>query len=116
KARQDDHEFKVKQAVGVPEAIYLKGLDKGVEDTKNIPAATQSINGVRSLLATDKTMFTGGSAEVEYSLAKLGKSLGWPEDPRIAKTEQFKAMIAPIVAQARQALVGGANISNADLN
>jgi hypothetical protein len=116
-AQQRGYDEKIKRALGgVPQEVYIKGIDKSAENIKNLPSSVQSINGVRKLLATDKTMFTGADAEIQLSLAKMVKALGWPEDPRIAKTEQFKSMIAPVVAQARQALVGGANISNTDLS
>jgi CO dehydrogenase/acetyl-CoA synthase delta subunit len=60
-------------------------------------------------------MFTGSGAEVELTGAKLKALAGFPADPRIEATESFKAMVAPIVAQARQALAGGANISDNDM-
>lgn len=114
KIRTDERNFKMQTVLGVPENIYMDLLKKGSENNKTVPAAQQAINTIKGLLATDKTMFTGGDAEIRYSLAKWAKAAGWPDDPRVANNERFKTAIAPIVAQARLALVGGANVSDAD--
>jgi hypothetical protein len=65
--------------------------------------------------ATEGKMFTGSAGELDLSLKKLMSSAGFPTDPRINATEEFKSYIKPILAAARQSLVGGANISDSDM-
>jgi hypothetical protein len=60
-------------------------------------------------------MFTGSTAEINLSAKKFLAALGFPDDPRVPATEQFKSFMAPIIAQARMSLAGGANISDADM-
>ena len=70
-------------------------------------------SAIRNALQVAPEMFTGSSAEINLLLKKLMASAGFPTDPRIAATEEFKSFIAPILASAR--LVGGANISYGDV-
>ena len=99
---------------GIPETVYVDAIKESHKDAVKIPAAQASISNARRSLV-DESMFTGGTANVELSMKKLAAAIGMPLDPRVNATETFKSYMAGVVAQARQALVGGANISNADL-
>jgi hypothetical protein len=65
--------------------------------------------------ATEGKMFTGSTGDMQLSLKKLMSASGFPTDPRINATEEFKSYVKPILGAARQALVGGANISDSDM-
>lgn len=95
-------------------AVIADAIKKSSEVVKNVPASMMGIANARRNLNEGK-MFTGSGAEVELTGAKLKALAGFPADPRIQPTESFRAMVAPIVAQARQALAGGANISDNDM-
>jgi hypothetical protein len=97
----------------------LAPLVKSAETVKGLPAATQALTEARAQLA--KGMFTGAGANQKLAIAKskeaLGNLLGVDmTDPRIQNTETFKSTIMPLVAQARSATSGNANISDADIN
>lgn len=89
-------------------------LKESREATKTLPNSVTSINNALSMLEGDKKMFTGSDAEIRLSMAKLGAALGLPVNPKIATTEQFQSMVAPIVAQLRTMLVGNQAVSDAD--
>jgi len=99
---------------GIAPEVFTRAIEKSHEKVQAIPAATSSIASARRNLQEGK-MFTGMDADVQLSAAKAKAALGFPPDPRIAATEQFKSDMAPIIAAARSSLVGNANISNADL-
>jgi hypothetical protein len=99
---------------GVDPAVFANNIVKSHEAVKSIIGSSMSIGNARRM-ATDESMFTGSDAEIKSSLNKLAQVLGFPPDPRVSATEQFKTYMAGITAQQRQALVGGANISDKDL-
>lgn len=97
---------------GLDQGELFKEIAKSADTVKTIPAAQGAI---KNALAVAPQMFTGATADVNLSLSKLMAASGFPADPRIPASEQFKAMISPVLASARQALVGGANISDSDM-
>jgi hypothetical protein len=107
-------EDKRRRLGGIPDEEWQKGLAKSQENVASVPAASMALKAAREDLTQGK-MFTGTDAEFQLAKAKAKAALGWDPDPRIRATEAFKAEVAPIVAAARTALVGNANISNADL-
>ena len=98
---------------GVSPEFFTKEISKSMETARTLPGSAAAIRAVRKTL--DDGMFTGSTAEVELSLKKLMASSGFPVDPRIQPTEQFRSYMANITAAARQMLAGGANISDKDL-
>jgi hypothetical protein len=102
------------QLGGLDQAELFKPIAKSAEETKTLPMAQTAIRNARQA-ATEGKMFTGTSGEIDLSLKKLLSGVGFPTDPRIPATEEFKAYIKPILAAARQSLVGGANISDSDM-
>ena len=111
KAREEERS---RRLGGVDPAVLTKQIEESQKNVKNIPAATLAIANAKQVLL-DQNMFTGSSAEMNLSMAKLVKAAGFPGDPRIEATEQFKSYISSIVAQARQAMAGGTNISDRDM-
>jgi hypothetical protein len=99
---------------GIDQAEIFKPIAESAKRVEVVPMAQTAIRNARQA-ATEGNMFTGSSAEAQLSLKKIMSSAGFPTDPRIASTEEFRAFIKPILASARQALVGGANISDSDM-
>lgn len=99
---------------GIKPEVYEKNIEKSYEGVKGMSAAAQSIANARRALLDDK-MFTGLGAEQALSIAKFKAAMGFPTDPRIKATESFKSFASPLIAQARQSLAGGANISDKDM-
>ena len=98
---------------GVSQEIIDKGIEANVKIAGPLREASAAVNQVEDLL--NKGMFTGTLGKAELAAAKVKSSLGFPTDPRIASTEAFSSAVKPIVAAARQALAGGANISDRDM-
>jgi hypothetical protein len=100
---------------GLDQGKLFEEIGKSHEMNKSIPMAQMAIQNARQA-ALEGKMFTGSAAETNLSLKKIMSAAGFPTDPRINATEEFRAMISPVLASARQALVGGANISDSDMN
>jgi hypothetical protein len=92
-------------------AAILKESRKSVETA---PVAMAAFNRVQELLDQNPKMFTGTLAEQKLAIGKFAAAMGRTPNPRLSPTEEFNAVIAPIVAQQRQMLVGNANISDPD--
>jgi hypothetical protein len=97
---------------GLSEEAVLKPVTDSAKAVAGIP---QGQVAVRNALRVLPNVFTGSSADVNLSLAKILESAGFPANPKIPATEQFKAFIMPALAAARQAQSGGANISDNDM-
>jgi hypothetical protein len=97
---------------GLSEAAVLQPVENSAKAVAGIP---QGQTAVRNALRVLPETFTGGGADVGLSLNKMLVSAGFPVNPKIAATEQFKAFIMPALAAARQAQSGGANISDNDM-
>ena len=98
---------------GVSQAVIDKSIEESAKRVAPLREASIGLNQVEDLL--DRGMFHGTFSKVELALAKAKAAAGMAPDPRIAATEQFVSSIKPITAAARQALAGGANISDRDL-
>lgn len=92
-------------------ATILKESRKSVETA---PVAMAAFNRVQQLLDQNPKMFTGTFAEQKLAVGKFAAAMGRTPNPSLSPTEEFNAVIAPIVAQQRQMLVGNANISDPD--
>lgn len=111
KTRQDE----LKQRLGgVDPKFFETQIAESQKNVVGLPGATQALANARRALV-DQSAFTGSDAEIRLSTSKLLQAAGFPADPRVPATEQFRSFMAPVVAQMRQALVGGAQISNADI-
>jgi hypothetical protein len=98
---------------GIAPEVFSRAIEKSLEKVQTLPASNLALAAARRNLIEGK-MFTGPTAEMELAAAKLKAKAGWPPDPRIAATEEFKSNVAPIIAAARSSLVGNANISDSD--
>ena len=103
---------------GLGNEPLLAPVIKSQEKVVGVPSATQSLRDARASL--DQGMFTGTGAEQKLAIAKSKQALASmfgmdASDPRIASTETFRSAITPLIAQARSATVGNANISDADI-
>ena len=98
---------------GVPQAVINKGVENSVKIAAPLREASVAVNQIEDLL--EKGIFSGTLGKVDLALAKAKQAVGGAVDPRVAQTEQFTASIKPIVAAARAALAGGANISDRDM-
>jgi hypothetical protein len=107
-------EDKRRRLGGIPDEEWQKGLAESRKNVEGVPAASMALKAAREDLTQGK-MFTGIDAEFQLAKAKAKAALGWDPDPRIRATEAFKAEVAPIIAAARTALAGNANISDADM-
>jgi len=107
-------EEKRRRLGGIPEESWQKGLEESRKNIESVPAASMALKAAREDLVQGK-MFTGTDAEFQLAKAKAKAALGWDPDPRIRATEAFKAEVAPVIAAARTALAGNANISDADM-
>ena len=82
---------------------FGKKLDESQKAVENLPASNAAIQNIKTILPN---MMTGSTADANLALRKFLSTVGFPADPRIEPTEQFKAYIAPILAQMRTAVVG----------
>jgi len=98
---------------GIAPDVFSRVIEKSHEKVQTLPASNLALAAARRNLIEGK-MFTGPTAEMELAAAKLKAKAGWPPDPRIAATEEFKSNVAPIIAAARTSLVGNAAVSDAD--
>jgi len=111
KQRQDELKNRLG---GIDPKFFEAQLAESQKNVVGLPGATQALVNARRALI-DQNAFTGSDAEIRLSTSKLLQAAGFPADPRVPATEQFRSFMAPVVAQMRQALVGGAQISNADI-
>jgi Phage tail lysozyme len=103
---------KAKAFGGLSEATVMKPVEDSAKAVAGIPAGQAA---VRNALRVLPGIFSGSAGDIELSVKKLLAAGGFPVDPRIGATEQFKAFIMPALAAARQAQSGGANISDNDM-
>ena len=111
KNRQDELKHRLG---GIDPKFFETQIAESQKNVVGLPGATQALSNARRALV-DQNAFTGSDAEIKLSTSKLLQAAGFPADPRVPATEQFRSFMAPVVAQMRQALVGGAQISNADI-
>ena len=113
RAAAERERIKLEARGGVPQSVIDKGVEASVKVAAPLREASVGINQIEDLL--EKGMFTGTLGKVDLALAKVKQAAGGAVDPRVARTEQFTSSVKPIVAAARAALAGGANISDRDM-
>lgn len=116
KAEQEASELK--RTGGLGSKALLEPVVESQKKVATLPATTQALNSARA--SVEQGMFTGMGANQKLAIAKSKAALAGmlgidASDPRIENTETFKATIMPLVAQARSATAGNANISDADI-
>jgi len=112
-AAAERERIKLEARGGVPQSVIDKGVEASVKIAAPLREASVGINQIEDLL--EKGMFTGTLGKVDLAIAKAKQAVGGAVDPRVARTEQFTSSVKPIVAAARAALAGGANISDRDM-
>jgi hypothetical protein len=123
KAQQDLTKSKLEADVaartgGLGNEPLIAPVVESQKKVANIPSSMQSLKEARAALAAGT--YTGAGAEQKLAIAKTKAAVAGlfgidANDPRIANTEAYRANITPLVAQARAATVGNANISDADI-
>lgn len=97
---------------GIDQAVLFRPIEESSKAVAGLPGAQTSIRQARDLA---DNMFTGSAAPTQLALKKMLASAGFPVDPKISGTEDFQASIKRIMTGLRPALVGNANISDADI-
>jgi hypothetical protein len=110
RATMDERE---RQRLGeVPKETWIANLAKGREATAGLGSNAVSIARARALAGQ---MYTGSGADFETSLSKIANLIGIPLNPAASATEQFKQVMAPLMSQFRQVIVGAGSQSEGEL-
>jgi hypothetical protein len=113
RAAKERERVELERRGGVSQEVINKGVENSVKVAAPLREASTAINQIEGLI--EKGMFSGTLGKVELYAAKAKQAIGGAVDPRVANTENFTAAVKPIVAAARAALAGGANISDRDM-
>jgi Mannosyl-glycoprotein endo-beta-N-acetylglucosaminidase len=114
KAARDKREYERFGAAG-PKP-FITNIEKSSENAAELPNTMIALTNARNVLNGDSRMFTGSSAELELSAAKLKAAMGFPADPRATATEQFKAYVKNLYGPLRKGVAGAGAQSDKDLN
>jgi hypothetical protein len=95
-------------------APHEKSIDDSYKNVAGLAHQNKAINEIRTSLNDDR-MFTGSTADLQNTRAKLLHAFGWRLNPAVVDTERFATLMAPIVAANRRMISGNQNISDKDV-
>jgi len=94
--------------------FYLENLDKGREDSEAEVSAINTANDALRLLEDDNEVIMGFMPETRMGFAKMMNYLGLTDGESIAKTKQYLATTAKLVAKEIKNFGAGTGLSDAD--
>ena len=94
--------------------FYLENLDKGREDSEAEISAINTANDALRLLEDDNEVIMGFMPETRMGFAKMMNYLGLTDGESIAKTKQYLATTAKLVAKEIKNFGAGTGLSDAD--
>jgi hypothetical protein len=120
KAEQERQQKKYDEVIsrqigGLSPSDYAATLKENKAVLSGIPSANDSIRRARKILNSDQLFVGTATADTEKFLSKALGSAGFPVDPKVSGTEQFKQAMSGILGQARKSIIGAGAQSDREL-